>query len=263
MTLRSIFLQSPDFYVENNIFYQRDFKRPNDFEVLYLLLRKKENRVYGDDIVKTLPEVPPTHPLTNEWQFRKFSSQNLLRYLTTKKDNPKILELGCGNGWLSHKLATLPHSEVVGVDINEQELLQASRVFGKQGNISFAYADINNVEIHYSHFDYIILSASLQYFGDLTLLFSRLFSLLKKKGEIHILDTPVYQPADVHAAHERSERYFTDAGFAFMSRHYHHHNWEILKRFTLNIQYNPHLLLNRIKRKFSRASPFPWIIITA
>jgi len=261
MTLRSNFLQNPAFHFENNIFYQRDFQRLNDFETLYLSLREQEKRVYTDEVVKKLPEISAEHPLNHEWQARNFSSQNLLRYFTGKKDSAKILELGCGNGWLSHKLATLPDSEVIGIDINEQELLQASRIFGAKKNIFFAYADINTAEIKYSHFDYIILSASLQYFGDLVPLFTKLFILLAKNGEIHILDTPIYQPWDVHAAEERSEKYFTDTGFPFMSRHYHHHTWEILKRFPLKVQYNPDLLFNRIKRTFSIASPFPWIII--
>lgn len=263
MTLRTIFLQGLAFSLANNIFYQRDFQRLNDFETLYLSLRNQENRVYTDEIVKKLPEVPLEHPLRNEWQLRKLSTQDLLRYLTGKRNNPKILELGCGNGWLTHKLATLPDSEVVGMDINEHELLQGARVFRQRENICFAYADIITVSLQYSQFDYIVLSASLQYFSDLPQLLLKLFNLLTKNGEIHVLDTPVYQRRDVQAARKRSEKYFTDAGFPLMSRNYHHHSWEKLKQFPLKIMYDPDLPFNSIKRKLSLASPFPWIIITA
>ncbi len=177
MTLRNIFLESPDFSFQNNIFYQRHFQRLNTFEKIYLSLREKENRVYPDEIVKELPEVPSHHVLRKEWMIRKFTLQRLIPYLS-KKNKPIILELGCGNGWLSNHLATLPGSEVVGVDVNETELLQGSSVFTGTKNLFFAYADIFITSLPYSPFDYIILSGSIQYFSNIGILFAKLFSLL-------------------------------------------------------------------------------------
>lgn len=263
MTVRSVFLQSPAFFLENNIFYQRDFRRFNDFETLYFSLRKKENRVYTDEMVMKLPEVPPEHPLTNEWRARKFSSQNLLRYLTTKKNNPKILEVGCGNGWLSHKLASIPNSEVTGVDINETELLQAGRVFSDKDNLFFAYADILKGPLPYTEFDYIILSASIQYFPDIEALMEKLLGSLERNGELHIIDSPVYGERDVLAAKERSKAYFSRAGFPSLSQYYYHHTWRLFENLQVTTLYRPKSIFNWIRGRFYIISPFPWIKIVS
>lgn len=261
MTLRNIFLQSPAFSFQNNIFYQQHFQRFNTFEKVYLSLREKENRVYPDEIVKGLPEVSSHHALRKEWMIRKFTLQRLIPYLS-KKNQPKILELGCGNGWLSNHLATLPNSEVVGMDVNETELIQGSRVFTETKNLFFAYADILIASLPYSHFDYIILSGSIQYFRDIGILFAKLFALLADNGEIHIVDSPFYNEDDVSSAYKRSEEYFTSAGFPLMEQHYHHHTWQMLKPFHPKILYNPAIFFNKMKQKVSVASPFPWVLIT-
>lgn len=262
MTLRNIFLENPAFTLKNNIFYQQHFQGFPDFENTYLSLRHKENRLYSDEIVKSLPEIPSHHALRKEWMIRKSTLQRLIPYLNlNQKKQSKILELGCGNGWLANHLATLPNSEVVGVDVNETELKQGSRVFAETKNLSFAYADIFAAHFPYSLFDYIILSGSIQYFRDIGILFAKLLTLLADNGEIHIVDSPVYNEDDVASANIRSEKYFINAGFPLMKQQYHHHTWQMLDPFHPVIFYNPDFFLNRMKRKFSVASPFPWIKI--
>ncbi|RPI60287.1 MAG: hypothetical protein EHM44_10670, partial [Ignavibacteriales bacterium] len=40
------------------------------FEKLYLLIRKKENRIYSDDEIKLLPYASKINPHKNEWALR-------------------------------------------------------------------------------------------------------------------------------------------------------------------------------------------------
>ena len=103
-----------------------------------------------------------------------------------------FLELGCGNGWLAHNLATSLNAEVCAVDVNETELLQGARVFNGQKNLCFVYANIFSFIFNPKKFDTIILGSSIQYFHDLKNLFATLFDLMNPGGTIYIADSPFY-----------------------------------------------------------------------
>src|SRR5215218_10047902 len=99
------------------------------FEQAYISLRGKEGRIYSDEQVSELPQVTDDHLYKKEWDVRKASCKRLIEYLQKKEGPLKILEIGCGNGWLANQLATLEGASVKGVDINWIELDQAARVF--------------------------------------------------------------------------------------------------------------------------------------
>ena len=81
-----------------------------DFEKLYTQLREREGRIYTDNEVANLPEITVTHPHYKEWLIRKESSQKLIDHLKKTNQPLDILEMGCGNGWLCHRLAEIPES---------------------------------------------------------------------------------------------------------------------------------------------------------
>ncbi len=152
---------------------------------------RREGRLYPDQLVARLPEIPGDHPLAEEWHWRADSSSRLLAYLAEKPGKLDLLDLGCGNGWLSMKLSCLRGSRVWGVDRNLLELHQAGRLFEKPNLLLFA-ADITELPVHRNAFDIIILASVIQYFPDLAGLLHALLLLLKRSGEIHILDSPLY-----------------------------------------------------------------------
>ena len=88
--------------------YDRIFLEPSfrEFEQLYVDLRSNEQRIYSDEEVAWLPDVDEDHVHKKEWQIRKVSAEKLVQYLKHKKRPLKILEVGCGNGWLSCQLST-------------------------------------------------------------------------------------------------------------------------------------------------------------
>lgn len=231
----------------------------NGFEEKYIRLRQKENRLYTDAELLALPRVPSTHPHAAEWNLRKRSATRLVQWLADKRKPLRILEAGCGNGWLAHQLATIPESTVTGSDINFTELEQAARVFAATPNLYFVCGDIRGEFFREQHFDSIVMAASIQYFPSLQGIISAAMNLLTPGGELHILDTPFYRQEELPAARIRTAEHFRNMGFPEMSEHYFHHSWNELNRFQYRLLYDP----TAIQHFFSRQkNPFPWICLT-
>jgi ubiquinone/menaquinone biosynthesis C-methylase UbiE len=222
------------------------------FEEEYLKLRKKENRIYSDELVSSLPLVPEDHPHAAEWKMRAQSCERLIGYLGNKNKFLKILEVGCGNGWLSHLLSMLP-GNVTGCDINQEELEQAARIFSTD-RIRFSKRDqlCNENDIY----DVIVFAASMQYFESFKETIDKFSPFLNKDGEIHVLDTHFYNKKDIETARQRTKEYFRQMNSDEMTKHYFHHSIEELKQFDHEFLYNPSFSFLKNKN-----NPFPWICI--
>lgn len=224
------------------------------FEELYNAVRQYEQKVYTDEQLQYLPRLD-TH--SAEWQIRKHSSGRLLAYLANKRKNLKILEVGCGNGWLSAKLAALPHTQVTGLDISQTEISQAKRVF-KNHNLEFICAGFNETAFNNEKFDVIVFSAALQYFPSIGTVLHQAMKNLNDGGEIHITDTPFYNSAEAEKAAERCRGYYIDMGIPEMANHYFHHSISEFGSFNYQVLFNPGNPFNRLFKK----SPFYWITVT-
>jgi ubiquinone/menaquinone biosynthesis C-methylase UbiE len=231
---------------------------PDDFEKLYIQLREKEGRVYADEEVATLPDTSETHPHYSEWQMRRQSSERLISYLQKKQEPLKILEIGCGNGWLSHRLSAIKGSKVIGADINFTEIQQAARVFQEISNLHFIYGDIQSGIFEKKQFDVIVFAASIQYFPSLSAIISQSKRLLNPNGEIHIIDSYFYALSELSAARQRSFLYYEAAGFPEMINWYSHHCFDDLELYNHSLLYDPNSLFNKFLRN---KNPFPWICI--
>lgn len=229
-----------------------------DFAQQYILLRYKEGRIYSDKEVATLPEIDKKHKHYNEWQVRKNTTGRLIKYLINKKRDLEILEVGCGNGWLSAKLSAVPLSKVTGIDINAEELSQAKRVFRQIGNVEFFNCSLQNEMFSGCKFDIIVFAASVQYFSSLKKVLSDSLEMLKLGGEIHIIDSHLYKQNGISAARLRSNEYYKAIGFPEMSDQYFHHTLGYLKLFNHDILYDPNSIINKLKKN---KNPFYWVII--
>lgn len=230
------------------------------FEEKYILLRKKENRLYTDEQLKWLPEIEVSHPHYKEWEIRKNSSNKLTQHLRNKGVELNILDVGCGNGWLGHQLSKIPASNVAGIDINKTELTQAKRVFDHIHNLEFFYGGIDSESIRKEKFDAIIFAASIQYFPSLDNIIPAALQLLQPEGEIHILDSHFYKSPELEIARKRTFDYYHSLQFAEMIEYYFHHCADELNHYYHKILYNPDAFRNRfVKNK----NPFPWICIYA
>ncbi|RYY97348.1 MAG: class I SAM-dependent methyltransferase [Chitinophagaceae bacterium] len=225
------------------------------FEPAYLALREKEGRLYTDDELRRLPDVPPQHPYAAEWRMRRRSARRLCRWLARQQRPLRVLEVGCGNGWLAQQLAGVPGCTVVGTDVNRRELEQAARVFVRS-NLFFTEAGLQAFEA--GSFDVVLFAASLQYFPSLRATLDEACALLKPGGALHVLDTYFYGGEEAPAAAARSRAYFASMGCAEMAGHYFHHGREGLAPFGPQLQNRAALLLGGL---FGGTKPFPWYLI--
>jgi len=229
-----------------------------DFEAKYIALRRKENRVYSDAEVAQLPDIDVQHPHYKEWMIRRASAKKLINYLKKKNKPLKILEVGCGNGWLSNQLSGIENSEVTGLDINAEELKQAKRVFNNNRQLKFVYGEIGSYSPSVCKFDEIIFAASIQYFQSLKEIIRVCLNMLEQSGEVHIIDSPFYSKEEAVAAKKRTKDYYIMLGFPEMADYYFHHDIDELQSYNFKIIYKPSIIRNKL---FRNNSPFPWLCI--
>jgi ubiquinone/menaquinone biosynthesis C-methylase UbiE len=226
------------------------------FEDLYIDVRRKEKRVLTDCQLMFLPDIEASNFYYKEWQIRKRSSQKLITYLAKKNKPLKILEIGCGNGWLTSKLAAVPNANVIGLDINQVEINQAKRVFKKQ-NLEFIGDAFKPGMFKETKFDVILFAASIQYFKSLKDILESALTCLAENGEIHIIDSHFYKPVEVGSAIRRTENYYANLGYPEMAAYYFHHTLNDLKQFNYKVLINPRHVFNKISKK----ELFYWIVI--
>ena len=242
----------------DGVFIQNDLDINPDFEKLYHSLRTNEHRIYSNDELAMLPEISLHHEHHSEWEIRKRNSTHFIDYLKQKNKPLKILDIGCGNGWFAHKIASISNTEVLAIDLNYEELKQASLVFKNKENLHFAYGSMDSIMNTGIQFDCIIFSASIQYFPSLKNCIHQTFSLLNDLGEIHILDTILYKSHQIDAAKKRSRNYFQSLGFDKMNNQYFHYSIDELDEFNYTIIRKPN---NIQKYIFRNKNPFFWIRI--
>ncbi|BAV05564.1 hypothetical protein FLA_1571 [Filimonas lacunae] len=240
------------------MFCRKALTLAGDFEQSYVSVRAQEQRLYPDAVLRQLPQLPHTHAAGKEWQIRKQSSRNLLRYCYRQQAR-QILEIGCGNGWLSHQFSTLPQAEVIGMDINFTELQQAARVFAKP-NLSFVYDVFTANFLPYRQFDVIVFAASIQYFPSLHGILPVALQKLAPGGSLHITDTYFYASAAAQQqAIHNTKDYYHQLGHPHMSNYYHHHTLADLQPYHYQVKQHAPTWLRRLKKQ---TTAFPWIIIT-
>lgn len=231
----------------------------------YLRARALEGRLYSDQLVAGLPAVPSTHPFAAEWRLRADSAGRLVRYLGRLPGPLRVIEVGCGNGWLAHAIAGINGSEVVGLDGNSLELGQAARVFQAVPNLRFVRGDATVTGCPLDQPTVIVLASFIQYVPDLAALTTRLLGWLVPDGELHILDSPLYSTAEIAGAKARSRRHYERLGVPEMIDVYRQHAWSELDGFDLDVLHSPDRFMPRLERRLlhRQRSPFPWIRIRA
>ena len=222
----------------------------SDFEDAYTAIRNKEKRLLTDENVLLLPHSKINQ---NEWKKRIWTLNQFEEYLT-KKRFESILDIGCGNGWFTSRLSK--HAEtVIGLDVGVTELEQAARCFCHE-KCTFICCS-NWKEIPEKTFDCITFNGSAHYFDTNAEFWESLYRLLKPGGEIHLLDSPIYEAKEREFAKERSSKYFKEMGVPKAANFYKQIVWKDLPT-NKKIRYRPNRFLNKL---FNHRSPFPWICI--
>lgn len=225
-----------------------------EFESEYTAIRKKEKRIYTDDIVRSLPSVPITHPHFEEWKLREYTSRHFSEYL---KENgcKSFIEVGCGNGWVTTLIQNYLGVPACGIDVGHVELEQAARI--SEGKSVFAYGDIFSDKFDGLKADAIILASCVQYFPDVRKLLMR----LRKMGTVYIIDSPIYKKGKAAAATARTRGYFRSMHAPGMEKFYHHHERSAFEEFNPEYLYDPTRGAWWLVGLLVKISPFPWIKI--
>lgn len=233
-------------------------RRFSAFEQHYIGVRSKEGRILSTEEIRKLPYPDASDKNYSEWQLRQKSIRRLAEYINTKQKTLRILDIGCGNGFMTNLLAGQEH-RAVGVDVNLTELKQAAQAFPNT-RITWYYIDLLNEALPEDPFDIITFGASFQYFKDPVQILSVCKKLLAPGGEIHIVDSPFYAHEEKARAQQNSRNYFQSLQAEGMTEHYHHHSYDALKAFSIEWKYRPGSFLRRLLRITD--SPFPWIKIS-
>jgi len=249
----NFFDKNNNFTIDDGVYCQKNF-RSDEFQKEYVGIRTKEGRMYDDTTVKELPSISREHSLYKEWKIRKASADKLIARLKEEMCG-SVMEVGCGNGWLTRYIQGHINIPAYGIDIGLTELKQAARI--SNGRAAFVYGDILSGAFHDLKVDTIVLAACAQYFCNLKSLVDTLLQMLDHKGSIHIIDTPFYKTGIASNARSRSATYFRSKDAAGMEPFYYHHEIDELKDLNAEFLYQP----TRIKKLMGNSSPFPWIRI--
>lgn len=219
-------------------------------DVTYKTVRNKEGRWLSDEEVRLLPRIAEHHPLRGEWNQRAWMWNKFAAYLAKKRPQ-KVLDIGCGNGWMTSRVSRFAE-KTLGIDVGKEELEQAARCFGSE-MLQFACCNDWSL-LPEAEFDLIYFTGSFHYFECTPEFWTSLFRLLAPNGEIHILETRFYLPTEVQAAKKRTQAYYENLGVEVT--YYKHLRWDQLPA-NYELIYRP----NAWNKIYKSRAPFPWVRI--
>jgi SAM-dependent methyltransferase len=163
----------------------------------YQIVRRQEGRHdMADADYGGLPRVAATDAHAGEWGVRRETYHHLLRRVLAPGRQPSaILDLGAGNGWLSHRLSRLGH-HAVAVDVSDDDRDGLGVVRRHSADIVAILADFDALPLASSQFDIVVFNGSLHYAPNPAQTLAGVHRLLRPGGTLVVMDSPMFH-ADV------------------------------------------------------------------
>jgi SAM-dependent methyltransferase len=139
-----------------------------------------------------LPQYPKTGPEAGIWHIRQRSYAKLMQHLAcVHLPGAKILDLGSGNGWLSHQLALHSYASCA-VDINDDwdDGLRGVRHYPLRWPALLSSFD--SLPFPHASLDVAIFNGSFHYSESQSATLEEVKRVLRPNGQIIIMDSPIY-----------------------------------------------------------------------
>ena len=161
----------------------------------YRHIREQDGyRLRPSGYYRALPATDDRDPQAAVWRVRRASFHHLQRWMQSQFANRSItiLDLGAGNGWLSHCLTARGHG-CVAVDLNDD----AEDGLGAQVHYPASFlcvqADYDCLPFAPGQFDLVVFNASLHYSTNILATLQHACRLLLPGGALAIMDSPVFK----------------------------------------------------------------------
>ena len=119
--------------------------------------------------------------------------RELLLKLASGEKRQRVLDIGCGSGWLSLELGR-KGMNVIGLDVSRERLAIARKMLQTNpykknfGTVKYLCADINQIDFPQGHFDTIVAWDTLHHFPNLDEVLAKSREWLKPGGKFIVYD---------------------------------------------------------------------------
>jgi ubiquinone/menaquinone biosynthesis C-methylase UbiE len=100
----------------------------------------------------------------------------------------RVLDLGCGTGWASRRMARIVTAgDVVGLDVADEMLRRAEQASANINNVRYVWGSAENIPVSDNHFSKVLSVESFYYYADQGQALDELRRVLAPGGVLFIL----------------------------------------------------------------------------
>jgi ubiquinone/menaquinone biosynthesis C-methylase UbiE len=108
--------------------------------------------------------------------------------LMNLQPSDRVLDLGCGTGWASRRMARIVAAgEVVGLDVADEMLRRAEQASSGVKNVRYVWGSAESIPAPHSHFSKVLSVESFYYYADQGKALDELLRVLAPEGKLFIL----------------------------------------------------------------------------
>lgn len=116
----------------------------------------------------------------------QYCVESEINFLRLDLEGKRVLDAGCGVGTLTHLLAQKFNCSIEGCDFSKDRIIDASQ--NSNPNTSFSVQDLRQLSMNNESFDYVFVRFVLEHTLDPYSILRELRRVLKKNGELIIID---------------------------------------------------------------------------